>query len=280
MRILSNNQWKCDVNSPYWQEKGEDCSAVARAPGLVRAYRALAPDVMGLQEVSGRMAALMMDQLTREEPEAGWEYVSGGDTPVVYRRDRLRLLESAFFLYDEAVPGLTGSFNNQETKSYCLCVLEPRSGGRRFAFLSTHLWWKSGRPEAKNYQAGSAEARAYQLALAAKRLQEAMARHDCPGFLVGDLNASIDSLCLERAREEGFADVYRLCPKDARDETRGHHPCGWAGYSRDMTGGFAQAIDHMLVKGNVRVSRFGRLTEPWFDPVSDHYPLFADVELP
>ena len=28
MRLMSNNQWKCDKNREAWIERGEDCSAV------------------------------------------------------------------------------------------------------------------------------------------------------------------------------------------------------------------------------------------------------------
>ena len=141
MILMSNNQWRYDHNNDVWRAMGEDCSAEARVKGLVRAYKAVMPDVLGLQEVSIRMAMLMMNELdTVALPDgstANYEYISGGDTPIVYRRDKLKLLESGFFRYDEAVPGLEGSFNNAETKSYCFGVFEDRTTGGRFALMST-----------------------------------------------------------------------------------------------------------------------------------------------
>ena len=98
MRLMSNNQWKYDKNCDAWREKGEDCSAEARVVGLVRAYSEIMPDVMALQEVSTHMAELMMSELHRLD--ARYEYVFGGDTPLVYRRDKFILRESGFFLYD------------------------------------------------------------------------------------------------------------------------------------------------------------------------------------
>ena len=121
MIILSNNQWKCDCNLPNWQAKGEDCSAECRVKGLLRAYREILPDVLALQEVSQLMARLLMEELSETTLPDGrvarYEYVSGGDTPIVFRRDKLLLLESGFFRCPEASPGLEGSFNNAETKS-------------------------------------------------------------------------------------------------------------------------------------------------------------------
>lgn len=283
MILMSNNQWRYDHNNDVWRAMGEDCSAEARVKGLVRAYKAVMPDVLGLQEVSIRMAMLMMNELdTVALPDgstANYEYISGGDTPIVYRRDKLKLLESGFFRYDEAVPGLEGSFNNAETKSYCFGVFEDRTTGGRFALMSTHLWWKSSRPESPSYQAGSNVARAYQIRLASKRMDEVMAKYECPGVLMGDLNASINSLCLEAAREEGWQEVHDLALHD-RDETRGHHPCGPKGFERSKPGTFDQAIDHILIKNapQAKVNYFRRLTDEWFDKISDHYPLYIDVE--
>lgn len=284
MILMSNNQWKCDKNNDTWRAMGEDCSAEARVKGLVRAYERILPEAMGLQEVSLRMAALMMEALSEVAlPDGGtarYEYISGGDTPIVYRRDRLRLLESGFFRYEEAVPGLEGSFNNSDTKSYCFGVFENRADGRRFALMSTHLWWMSSRPDSPNYRAGSNQARAYQFRLASARMDEVMAKYACPGVLMGDLNASVNSLCLEAAREEGWQETHDLAPLDARDETRGHHPCGPKGFERNEPGTFDQAIDHILLKngGGAKVLAFRRLTDAWFDKISDHYPLYIDIQ--
>ena len=122
-------------------------------------------------------------------------------------------------------------------------------------------------------------ARAYQIRLASKRMDEVMAKYECPGVLMGDLNASINSLCLEAAREEGWQEVHDLALHD-RDETRGHHPCGPKGFERSEPGTFDQAIDHILIKNapQAKVNYFRRLTDEWFDKISDHYPLYIDVE--
>ena len=285
MILLSNNQWKCDRNTEAWRAMGRDCSAEARVGGLLRAYTAVLPDVMGLQEVSTRMATLMMAGLEEVRLADGsaalYEYVSGGDTPIVYRRDRLKLLESGFFRYEEAVPGLEGSFNNHETKSWCFGVFESRETGRRFALMSTHLWWMSSHPEAAHYRAGSNRARAYQIGLAGARMDEVMAKYACPGVIMGDLNASVHSLCLETAFAAGWREVHDLAPAADRDETRGHHPCGPEGFRRGEPGAFDEAIDHILLKNGegARVRSFRRLTDEWFDPISDHYPLYTEIDL-
>lgn len=284
MILMSNNQWKCDSNKEAWIKMGEDCSAEGRVGGLVRAYTEIMPDVLGLQEVSEHMAGLMMQKLAHidlgDGQVARYSYISGADTPIVYRSDKLKLLESGFFLYSEHIDGFEGSFNNHESKSYCFGVFEDRTTAKRFALLTTHLWWKSSRPGAKNYQANSNEARAFQIGLASARMDEIIAKYNCPCIMMGDFNASIDSLCLDRARAEGWTEVYDLCVGD-RDETRGHHPCGSDGYARGDAGLFRQAIDHIMVKNGegTTVNYFRRLTPEWFDKISDHYPLYIDLSL-
>lgn len=278
MLILSNNQWKCDDNCPAWAQKGEDCSAETRVKGLVRAYQQIAPDVLGIQEASVRMNTLLMEQMSRFEKDGQtlrYELITGGDTPLLYRQDKLLLIESGFFRYSEEVPGLEGSFNNHETKSYAFGVFKERATGRRFAVMTTHLWWKSSKLGAANYQAHSAEARAYQIRLALTRLEEVTAKYACPGVLMGDLNAAMGSQCLNTAGEMGWVDAHELAT-GRRSDTRGHHPCGPGGYSRAEAGTFEQAIDHILVRkdSGLVIGDYLRLEDEWFDAISDHYPLY------
>lgn len=275
MLILSNNVWKCDENLPKWAERGLDCSAAARVPGLIHAYREVGADVMALQEVSRTMEALLLNALR----PLGYELVTGGDTPLFYRADRLKLLESGFLRFPEEVPGLEGSFNNGETKSCAWGVFETRDETKcRFAMMSVHLWWMT-----EERQPGSDAAREWQFRLAATRLGEAMARHKCLGVIAGDFNARIGSPCLKAAADDGWTDVHDIAVE--ADESKGTHPCNPDGFAPlDLTAHFPLAIDHMLVKGSPPSSRpaipfFRRLTDDWFNPLSDHYPLWCEIEL-
>lgn len=269
MRLLSNNCWKCDDNRPWWAERGLDCSAAARAPGLVRAYREIGADTMALQEVSRTMEARLLDALR----PLGYELVTGGDTPLFYRADRLSLLESGFLRFPEAVPGLNGSFNNHGTKSCTWGVFETRDEAkRRFAMMGVHLWWM-----AEERQPGSDAAREWQFRLAAARMEETMARHRCPGVVAGDFNARIGSPCLRAAAAAGWRDVHDLAAET--DDTKGTHPCSADGFAPlDTSARFPLAIDHILMKGAPVVKKFRRLSADWFNPLSDHYPLWCEIE--
>lgn len=282
MIIMSSNQWKCDRNLPDWAARGEDCSAEGRVGGLTRAYQRVTPDILGIQEASVHMTNLLMQRMACYEHEGQavhYELITGGDTPILYRADKLLLIESGFLRYDERIPGLEGSFNNVGTKSYTFGVFEEKSSGRRIALMSTHLWWMSSDPASKEYQPHSDEARAHQIKLALKRLEEVTAQYRCPGVLVGDLNAVMDSPCLRAARDMGWIEAHD-CARGLRSDTRGHHPCYADGYSRPDEGVFAQAIDHILVKDGspIVVGDYLRVDDTWFDCISDHYPVYISLE--
>ena len=109
LRIMSHNVWKRDDNLPAWQEKGEDCSAAVRAKGMVRVYMETQPDIIGFQE----MSCVMADEIIRGLAAQGQRYALlwGRDTPILYRQERLELLDSDFQMYPTAFPGWEGEFN-------------------------------------------------------------------------------------------------------------------------------------------------------------------------
>ena len=115
LRIMSHNLWKNDDNRPAWSEKGLDCSAETRSKGFIQVYTELLPDLIGCQEVS----SLMAEKIICGCSDLGVKYALlwGKDTPIIYRPDKLELIDSDFSLYPEALPEHDGCFNN----SRCHC---------------------------------------------------------------------------------------------------------------------------------------------------------------
>lgn len=284
MMIMTNNQWKNDENRPAWAQMGLDCSALRRSEGLFRAYRAILPDVLAAQESSCRMERLLMEKMESIAVDGGetvrYRLITGGDTPIYYRADRFFAVETGFTLFPESVPGFEGSFNNGRTKSFSYAVLEEIASGKRIMVMSAHLWWKSGNPDRPNYQPHSAEARAYQIDMAARKAEEVLARYACPGLLMGDFNAGCDSLCMKTVVSRGWTEAHDLAEVE-RSEIKGHHFCGPDGFRRDPLGEYRDALDHIVVKNGsrIRVRRYLRMTDEWFDPISDHYPLYIEAEI-
>ena len=278
LRLMSHNIWNCDNNLPAWQAKGEDCSAQARMPGMVRVYRETGPDIIGLQEVS----LLQADLLLRGLLDDGQRYAMlwGKFTPVIYRQDRLELVESEFYTYPEEMDGWDGEFNDVKSKSCSIAVFRDKQDGKLLVFATTHLWWKNNDPKAKNYQAGSDEARVYQLNMTMDRLEAYHEKYGCPVVLVGDLNSKYNSPVIQNALARDFEHAHNIAVEFA-DEDWGYHYCFGDGYKPYEPAPFEKAIDHILVKyapaGFVR--RFERYTPDYYLPLSDHSPVFADVVL-
>lgn len=278
LRMMSHNVWKCDDNNYAWVVKGEDCSAAVRAKGMVQVYLDTCPDIIGFQE----MSFVMADEIIRGLAEAGQRYALlwGGDTPILYRQDRLELLNSDFRLYPLVFPGWEGEFNNSRTKSWCMAVFRDKMDGKKLIFMSTHLWWKSSDPSSNHYQAGSDEARVYQLNMALDRMEEFQSQYNCPAVVVGDLNAKYKMPVIQSALERGYEHAHDVAVEYA-DQDWGYHYCFGDGYKSYVPGPFEEAIDHVLVKFAPKdfVRRFERYTPDYYLPLSDHSPVFVDVQL-
>lgn len=278
LRIMSNNQWKNDENTPYWEERGLDCSAAVREKGFAEIYRRFAPDIIGLQEVS----ALMVDYLMRNLQELGLPFalVWGRDTPILYRRDKLELVDSDFLVYPRSVPGLDGEYNNNDTKSYAVAVFRSKENGKLLGLMSTHLWWKSDDPSVPHYQAGSGLARAYQIGIAIDRLNALSADYPIPQIILGDFNTPYASDPIDMAFSKGFVHAHDVAV-EYRAESNGWHPCGPTILGPYNPSSFDKAIDHILVRNAPEgfVRRFEREMPDDYLVLSDHAPVWIDVEL-
>ncbi len=273
MRIMSNNVWWCDTNTEAWEALGADCSAKVRAPQLVRLYKETMPDILGLQECSARMAHFLMTPMADE----GLPYAMlwGRNTPVVYRRDKFELVDSETGLYPEEIPGLEGSFNDLQTKSYCIAVLRSKASGKLLIFATTHLWYKSD-----SKQPGSEAARAWQINTLIDRLDALQKQYNCGAVVVGDFNTWPTGLAVKAALARGFVHGHDVAT-DYTDETQGMHYCYPDRFDpKPYEGGFDRSIDHILLRGvEAPVRRFERYYPDYYVTVSDHFPVWIDLEV-
>ena len=284
MIIMSNNLWNRDTNSDAWAARGEDCSADCRAEGLFRAYTAVMPDILGFQEMSRRMEMLILQRMRRvclpDGTEAKYEIVTGGFVPILFRHDKLRLLESGHLLYPREFAPYPGSFNDSDSKGYTYGVFEERGSGKKIVVFTTHLWWKSDDPTNGSYQEGSAQARASQILTANEKADALTAKYRCPAVLMGDMNDMLGSPALNAAKNAGWQETHALCTGE-RCDTRGYHYCFPDGWRHDPPGEYEKAIDHILIKNpkDTEIRRFCRFTEPFFEPLSDHFPVYIEIAL-
>ena len=279
IRFMSDNQWWCDNNRPAWKEMGLDCSAAAREVGFLRLFAEVDADIIGLQECSSLMADLHMQGFS--EMKMGYALLWGRDTPILYKTEKFELIDSSYLVYPVSVPGFEGEFNNQNTKSYCIAVLRSKETGDTVIFGTTHLWYMSSNPESRYYQAGSDEARVYQLGLFMDKAEELSKKYEsCPIVLVGDMNAWGRSTAVLSAYERGYSDAREIATGYA-DSGHGMHKCGEDGYGPYVQGDPIKALDRVFIKNANEgfVRNFIRFNEDYYMPLSDHLPVYIDVEV-
>lgn len=281
LRLMSQNQWNCTKNFPKWEERGLDCSAEVRMKGHVKIFGELLPDVVGGQEVNKEMQQHFKFYCLEE----GLPYTQiwGNFTPLFYRADKLELVDTEYILYPEHVSEYEGCFNDVKSKSCNLGVFRTKEDGKTFIFATTHLWWKSSNPESQNYQAGSDEVRAMQIKMAIDLIAKYQEKYgNFPAFLVGDMNTTISSEALRYALgKAGYVHAHDVAVEYANDN-RGYNPCkpsgpGDAWQNRPYT----VAIDHILCKDlpDGAIRRFDRYMTEEYLYLSDHAPVYVDVEL-
>jgi endonuclease/exonuclease/phosphatase family metal-dependent hydrolase len=274
LRLMSNNIWWAENNSSKWEARGEDCSAQHRAKGFARVYDETAPDIIGIQEAGGTLPSRVMTALLKQS-QIPYALLWGKDTPIIYRADKFELIDSNYYIYPEEVPNLEGSFNNVETKSYCIGVFRVKENGKLIIFGTTHLWYMLD-----SMQAGSEAARVYQLGIFMDKIEEFKQKWGCPAVIVGDFNAKYNSDTVQSALKRGYIHAYNLAT-DYKDETSGYHLCNGDRYEGfENKGSFNDSIDQFLFKNipDGTVKRFDRFYPEYYYPLSDHFPIMVDIE--
>lgn len=275
MRLMSQNLWAYQNNNEYWEALGLDCSAEVRMTANVQILKDVLPDIIGGQEICRDMQRYLM--LACNEQGLPYAYIWGNDTPILYRAERFELLDTEFFLYPEYLDGIEGSVNNNKTKSVTVAVFRDKKDGKVFVFATTHLWFKS---ELK--RPGSNAARLWQMKRAIELIEKYRQKYDgCPAVLVGDMNSRYASLAIQHALGEGgFSHAHDIAT-DFRHEGVGYNTCCTKNPGEWCEGPFENAIDHILVKGlpEGAVSRFDRYCPDYYLTVSDHAPVYIDMEL-
>ena len=286
LRIMTHNVWNRDENQPAWIEKGNDCSAKVRVKGHFRVWGETNPDIIGGQEFSRLMAELVKEGF--EQEGKNYALIWGRFTPILYRPEKLELLDTEFLTYPEELPGYEGEFNDVKSKAVNIAVFKVKETGNVFVFATTHLWWK-GESTENNYANvdsnvlyGSDKAREYQIALAIEKIESYRQKYgNCPAVFLGDMNTGYNSKAIQYAIRNGYRHA-RFIATDYADETVGYHNCfGWGYETHYFDDPFENAIDHILVKGEKEgsVKRFERYSPDYYFPISDHSPAFIDFEI-
>lgn len=190
-------------------------------------------------------------------------------TPVYYRKDRFRLLDEGYLLYEGR--------NDADSKSVTWAVLEDLADGHRFAAASTHFWWKFDDAEDNTQRLRNA-----------RQLQEIcdaiIEKYDVPVIIGGDFNNGAFS---EQGDEPyhamlaaGFRD-FRLIAGETTDTLTHHdYPVEQADGSSVCTALPVRTLDYLFVYGAYPVSvlKFDVPTSDMVLASSDHCPLLGTLQ--
>ena len=285
LRMVTYNIYS-DWRAPKW-------GVPPRAAGIERTIVKAQPDIVALQEVAvdwwesplfGNLAAnygIVRGDEAEAIRRAGPPPVTKpgkpekgrcNHTPLLYRKDRLSLLDSGYDIFHIALGGIS--------KSVTWAVLEDKFSGRRFLSFSTHFWFKHNCPEDDAIRELNARNILRHVADVRRKWGE------IPVIGGGDLNCKPGSLALETFRREGFSNAMDVAAeKTARSATRTYH----GRLQRDEKSGQyhgtvappgmdkpEQSIDHIFFIGGIRALRYDIDVDAEALDASDHSPVIVD----
>jgi endonuclease/exonuclease/phosphatase family metal-dependent hydrolase len=283
MRMLTFNIYS------DWHVK--DGGVKPREVGMERTLLRIKPDIAALQEVSGHWWASpmfehfsdtygivrgdMADALRRAGPpppakDGKEQPESASHTHLLYRKDRLALLDSGFDIFHVSLG---------TSKGVTWAVFEDKRSGRRFISFSTHFWFKHKLKE-------DDALRELNVRSILRRVTEIRRKWgDIPVIGGGDLNCNPGSHALETFRREGYANAMEVAAeKTARSATRTYH----GRLTQDESGKYhgtvappgrdkpEQSIDHIFFRGGIRALRYDIDLDPETLDASDHSPVIVD----
>lgn len=278
LRFLSLNVWGDYFENPVAEREGGMEAAILRD----------APDVVALQEVTPNWyASPMFAHLEK----AGYALVRGDEDaalrraafdgertpkhsnhePLLYRTDRLRLLESGTDFFHVAL---------QSSKSVTWAVLQEKDGGRRFAAFATHFWWRRNGKESDAIRELNARHVLRILSDLRRKWGDGL-----PAILGGDLNSTEKSSAHAMLRSGGFRNAARHA--DARSPRCSYHGNPVRGGDGKYRGSPRAAatdtpdysLDHIYYTQGIHVLRHDIGVYQGVLDVTDHSPVLAEFIL-
>lgn len=231
------------------------------------------PDVIGLQENAASVQSyhLRMSKYgyspvpTKPKNKANRDY-----TAMLYRADKLDILECGWHLYDDGA--------GDQSKSVAWAVFKDKASGDVFAVGSTHFYWTSD-DLGKSARLKDAE----QLAEVVKNITS---KYNCPMIVGGDFNCNINSDPIKNLYKAGFENLQKLSPK-TMDITTHHSYSPWNAELNlyiDVvipSKAYSSAIDHALLynKSTLTPKMWRVILHDYTLLSTDHCPVMVDFDI-
>ena len=191
-------------------------------------------------------------------------------TAMLYRADKLDIIESGWYLYDDGA--------GDQSKSVAWAVFKDKASGDVFAVGSTHFYWTSD-------DLGKS-ARLKDAAQLADLVKQITDKYNCPMIVGGDFNCNINSDPIKNLYSAGFENLQKISP-DTMDITTHHSYSPWneaLGLYIDVvvpSKQYSSAIDHALVynKSTLTPEMWRVILHDYTLLSTDHCPVMVDFDI-
>lgn len=219
------------------------------------------PDVAAIQEACSDWHKCIEKTVgdTYEFVQPRFDLFRTSLTTMIYNKNTLNLVDSGRVKYSQG--------DGPQHRAITWAVFETKEDGKRFAAISTHFDLLRLKDTEKEYDIIFSQAE--ELFAFIDELSE---KYDCPVFSAGDYNTcetqgdigeAAGVLIYEKVAEK-LSDVkYMTENRIYGSEIGEKDPC-W---------------DHIFLSGNAEIKAFRILSDSYLSPLSDHYPIYADISL-
>lgn len=219
------------------------------------------PDVAAIQEACSDWHKCIEKTVgdTYEFVQPRFDLFRTSLTTMIYNKNTLNLVDSGRVKYSQG--------DGPQHRAITWAVFETKDDGKRFVAISTHFDLLRLKDTEKEYDIIFSQAE--ELFAFIDELSE---KYDCPVFSAGDYNAcetqgdigeAAGVLIYEKVAEK-LSDVkYMTENRIYGSEIGEKDPC-W---------------DHIFLSGNAEIKAFRILSDSYLSPLSDHYPIYADISL-
>lgn len=218
------------------------------------------PDVAGIQEVSATWYSRLQSLIGSEYEFVGKTIPSGNYnyTALAYNKNKVRLIDSGMTVYSVG--------NSPRLRLLNWGVFESKASGSRFIVCNTHY--------DANHTGDHTPIRVKQATEMAEIVNGLVEKYKVPVFCCGDYNCTEESEPFGTFMKlTGFKDPKFTAAK-IDNPIKTYHKLGEA-VSRENNLG----IDHIACSPDAEVLYYNTLCGKFWLPISDHFPIYIDVNL-
>lgn len=232
----------------------EGSYAPSRASGVCEIFDTFSPDVVGLQETSRRWFACILNNTDYKFIHSLRTGIFENLTSIIYNPKTTKLIKSNEFAFENG--------DDSRLRRVVWGLFERKADGKLFIVLNTHLnLTNSEKTPADN---STALTQAQEIIAFCKKMKET---YKCTLILTGDFNAKQSTASspspVYDVIHSFFNDTKTLADKISHGE------------NKQTTSSY----DRIFISDNSAVKNYCIISQKELSALSDHYPVFADIEI-